>query len=274
MTGPAEPRVAVITGGTRGLGFACAKHFGRLGYRVALTGRNQAQAESAAESLRADGVDSLAVIADSSNEADVQRLHAEVISAFGRADVLVNNAGAMGGRATEETSLQEWEHLLSASLTGTFLCSKTFAPSLFIQDTSAIVNISSVLASKAMPARAGYTVAKAGIEAFTKVTAAEWACHGVRVNAVAPGYIFTEKTPEAIEAGRVSPDKLFARTPAGRFGRQDEIAQAIAFLASDAAAYITGQTLRVDGGYSIYGAWWPAEPLDTPIAPSPDQLVP
>jgi NAD(P)-dependent dehydrogenase (short-subunit alcohol dehydrogenase family) len=173
--------------------------------------------------------------------------------------VLVNCAGGGTGGPTEELPTEEWDHIVDLCLKSAFLCSRTFFPDLREAGRpAAIVNFSSVLGVTFAPLSAAYCAAKAGVIAFTKVTAGEWARFGIRVNAVAPGYTETEGVAGSVAAGEFDPALVISRVPAGRFAQPDEIADAVSFLSSSEARFVTGHVLVVDGGFTSYGAAWPA----------------
>ena len=242
-------RVAVVTGSTRGIGRAIAVELAREGATVVVNSRDEhAAAELAAEL----GNGATAVGADVATADGCEQLVASALEAHERLDILVCNAGASVMAPAEELALADWERLLALNLTGPFLlCQRAFA-ALRESGRGAIVTIASVAAFTTPPRRVGYVAAKAGLVALTKVLAAEWA-PAIRVNAVVPGYIETDLVADLLERGAVDRDALEARTPYGRLGRPDEVARAVAYLASDDAAYVNGATLPVDGGWLVYG---------------------
>ena len=174
------------------------------------------------------------------------------LDAHGALDVLVNNAGASFAAPAQDVPTEEWDRLLALNLTGPFLLSRHAYPALRAGAGGAIINIASIAAFTTPPRRIGYVAAKAGLVALTKALAGEWAPE-IRVNAVVPGYIETDLVAGLLERGVVDRDVLEARTPTGRLGRPEEVARAVAFLASDDAEYVTGATLPVDGGWLVFG---------------------
>ena len=241
-------RVAVVTGSTRGIGRAIAAALAGDGATVVVNGRDEEASAALAGEL---GNGSTGVAADVATEEGCERLVRQALDAHGRLDVLVNNAGASFTSPAEEFPSAEWDRMLALNLTGPFLLCRQAFPALR-DGGGAIVNVASVAAFTTPPRRAGYVAAKAGLVALTKVLAAEWA-PAIRVNAVVPGYIETDLVAELLERGAVDRGVLEARTPTGRLGRPEEVARAVAYLASDDAAYVNGATLPVDGGWLVYG---------------------
>jgi NAD(P)-dependent dehydrogenase (short-subunit alcohol dehydrogenase family) len=244
-------KTAVVTGSTRGIGLAIAKAFIREGARVVVNSRSAADCESVAGGL---GPSALAVAADLSRSDDVRRLAREAESALGAApDVLVNNAGQPRVAPSEELSEADYRDTLDLNLNGYFVLSQDVARGMLARGNGAIINISSIFGLVAVPQRLAYCVSKAALNMMTKVMAIEWAGRGVRVNAIAPGYVETEFIGGLIARGVLDPTKLVRRTPMGRLGSSDEIAEAALFLATPAASFVTGEILTVDGGWSSYG---------------------
>lgn len=258
--GPArfDGAVAVVTGGARSLGRAIAERLAAEGAAIGLVDRLPDRLDATVEEVSAAGHRVVGVVGDVTSEADMMRAHDTVGAAFGRIDVIVNNAGFGIGKRLVDITEQEWGQ--DVHLAGTFHCSKIFGRTLIAQGGGgAVVNMTSVVGLVAVPTRAPYAAAKAAIVALTKSAAAEWAPYGIRVNAVAPGYVETEGTRSAMRLGIIDAGAVAARTPAGRLGRPEEVAAAASFLASAEASYITGHVLVVDGGYTAYGAWWSAQ---------------
>jgi NAD(P)-dependent dehydrogenase (short-subunit alcohol dehydrogenase family) len=248
-----QRRVALVTGGASGIGWAAARAFAAHGYRVALADLHRDAARLRVEELV--GAGHLALGADVSSEADVVAMIGQVDDACGRLDVLVNNAG-IGEQAkpTVEQSVQAFDALLGVHLRGTFLASREAARTMLARGSGAIVNLCSIAGLSGIPQRNAYGAAKAGIAAMTRSMACEWARDGIRVNAVAPGYVATELARKLLANGQIDLPSIERRTPMGRLAHPDEIAQAILFLASDAASYVTGAVLSADGGWHASGA--------------------
>ena len=186
-----------------------------------------------------------------------------VLARFGRIDILVNNAGMPDSfTPTVDQTLAHWQRLIDVHLTGTYLVSKTVAPSMIAQRSGVILNLNSIAGLMGLPVRTAYSAAKAGIGMLTQVLGCEWGPHNVRVNAVAPGYMMTPLTEKLIAEGKIDEKRIRRRTPMGKMGTAGDIAEAMVFLASDKAKFITAITLPVDGGYCSWGAPSDAFPLD------------
>jgi NAD(P)-dependent dehydrogenase (short-subunit alcohol dehydrogenase family) len=245
-------RVAIVTGGANGIGWACAQRFARDGYGVVIADLNAQQARERAHEL---GAAHFGMGVDVAVEADVRALIDACIARFGRLDVLVNNAGNSDQpHPTIEQNVDAFDRLLGIHLRGTFVACREAGRVMLAQRSGAIVNLGSIAGLAGIPARNAYGAAKAGIAAMTRSLACEWARDGIRVNAVAPGYVATELVETLRRNGQMNVRSIEKRTPMGRLARPEEIANAIGFLASDAASYITGTVLSVDGGWHAYGA--------------------
>lgn len=243
-------KVALITGGADGIGWATCERFAEAGCRVVIADLNRERAIERAEAL---GPGHLGFGADVSSESDVIALMAAIREAAGRLDVVVNNAGIGAPHIpTREQTTEVFDRVVDIHLRGTFLMCRE-ASRLMAGSGGAIVNISSIAGITGLPRRNAYGAAKAGIVALTRSLAGEWAGEGIRVNAVAPGFTETALVKKLADAGSVDADRLKRRIPMGRLGRPEEIAEAIYFLASDAASYITGAVLSVDGGWVAFG---------------------
>ena len=245
-----DQRVAVVTGGAKGLGLADAERFAAAGYAVVVADLDGDAASAAAQRL---GGGAVGAAVDVRDPAGVEGLFARVDAELGRLDVLVNNAGISHPEPTVELTEERWQRMIDIHLGGTFRCSKAAHPVL-ARRGGAIVNVSSIAAILGAGKRASYAAAKGGIAALTRDLAMEWAGDGIRVNAVAPGVIETEILTENIERGMLDPGVFDARIPLGRMGRPEEIAETVFFLA-DTATYVTGQVIVVDGGFTVSFAW-------------------
>lgn len=238
--------VAIVTGGARGIGRAIALELARAGAKVVVNYAGRAdKAEETVQLIREAGSDALAVQADVSQAAEVERLLKTATEAFGKVDILVNNAGITRDNLILRMKEADWDAVLDTNLKGMFLCTKAVSKGMLKQRSGVIINISSVVGLSGNAGQANYAAAKAGVLGFTKSMAKELAPRGIRVNAVAPGYIMTDMTETLAEEVK---NQILGEIPLSRIGNPAEVAQAVLFLASPAASYITGQTLCVDGG--------------------------
>jgi 3-oxoacyl-[acyl-carrier protein] reductase len=241
-----DGKVALVTGGSRGIGRAIALRLATQGADVAFTYRgNAAAAQATVAEIEALGRRALAVQADAADGTSAEAAVKTVLDALGKVDILVNNAGITRDDLIMRMSAEAWNDVIDTNLSGAFWMTKAITRPMLKARGGRIINITSVSGQAGQTGQANYSAAKAGLIGLTKATARELASRGITVNAVAPGFVLTELTqdlPEALQA------QITERTPLGRFGTPEEIAQAVAFLASDDAAYITGQVLAVDGG--------------------------
>jgi NAD(P)-dependent dehydrogenase (short-subunit alcohol dehydrogenase family) len=242
-----EGRVALVTGAGSGIGEATARRFAREGAIVVVNDVDMERARPIAAGLQRDGARALSVAADVTRRADVEAMVNHVVGEFGRLDVLVNNAGinrdAMSHKMTEE----QWDQVLTVNLKGTFLCAQAALGRMRERGWGRVINTSSIGALGNI-GQANYSASKAGVIGLTHTLALEYAKYGITVNCVAPGPVMTPMLAGVPEAIR---EKIVARVPVGRIAQPDEIAGVHAFLASDDAAFITGQVLFVDGGMSV-----------------------
>ena len=237
-------KVAIVTGGARGIGHAIARKFLAQGYRVAIFDLNAVELG-----------DAISLQCDVSDPAQVANSVAKVVERYGRIDALVNNAGIAVFKPLLETSYEEWQRVLAVNLNGPFLCTQACAPVMLKSGGGAVVNISSISGLRASTLRVAYGTSKAALDHLTKQQAAELGNLGIRVNAVAPGPVDTAMA-KAVHSAAIRADYHDA-IPLNRYGTEDEIAAAVVFLCSDAASYINGQTLAVDGGFDAAGIGLP-----------------
>ena len=248
-------RIAVVTGAGRGIGGEIAVALAEAGATIACADLDGAASEASAEQLRTDfGGDHAAFAVDVRDAVAMNVLFEQVMEEFGGIDVLVNNAGIARNAAAEAMTDHDWLDVIDVNLNGVFYASRTFGAHMLERGRGAIVNIASMsgLIVNKPQGQAAYNAAKAGVIHLTRSMAAEWAARGVRVNAVSPGYIGTEMTRSALEKFPDWGQEWMAMTPAGRLGTPRDVALAVVYLASDAAAYVTGANLVVDGGYTAW----------------------
>lgn len=245
-----DGRVAVVTGAASGIGFASARALGLAGARIAVCDINAEGAEKAASALKGDGIEAAAHVFDVSNEAGVVAAIADTSKAWGRIDVLINNAGLAARQPSEALDLATWEKVLRINLNGSFLCAREAGKAMLAQGRGSIVNIASImgLVGGGLYPNLAYHSTKGALVNFTRALAVEWAGRGVRVNAIAPTFVKTPLTAKLLSDAEMKA-AIEAMTPLGRLAEADEIADAVLYLASDAAAMVTGHTLPVDGGW-------------------------
>jgi glucose 1-dehydrogenase len=259
-------KVAVITGSSKGIGRAIALAFAKSNTYsgIVVNARKREEAERVAKEVQDIGnSNSIAVIADVSQEADCIRLIDEIVKYYGRIDVLVNNAGIQQEVPFEDTSIEVWQKIIAVDLTGPFVCSREAVKHMLNQNPKGgcIINISSVHQIIPKPHYLPYATSKAGIEMMTKTLALELAHDNIRVNAVAPGAIETDMNEE-LKEDRAELNKVLRRIPLRRIGTSEEVANMVEFLASDKASYVTGSTFFVDGGMTLYPSFGPSFDLD------------
>jgi NAD(P)-dependent dehydrogenase (short-subunit alcohol dehydrogenase family) len=244
-----EGRVALVTGGAQGIGLACAEALASEGAAVLITDVNEAAGGKGLERLRAQGARAEYVRCDVSRKDEVDGAVALCVERFGRLDILVANAGVVHAAEFLDLEESDFDRVLAVNLKGIFLCGQAAARQMVKQGRGgSIVNMSSVNAVLAIPNQVPYVVSKGAVNQLTKVMAVALAPHGIRVNGIGPGTILTELAKKAVLGNREAERKILSRTPLGRLGEPAEIARVAAFLASDDASYLTGQTIYPDGG--------------------------
>ncbi|EMM3949915.1 3-oxoacyl-[acyl-carrier-protein] reductase [Staphylococcus aureus] len=237
---------ALVTGASRGIGRSIALQLAEEGYNVAVNyAGSKEKAEAVVEEIKAKGVDSFAIQANVADADEVKAMIKEVVSQFGSLDVLVNNASITRDNLLMRMKEQEWDDVIDTNLKGVFNCIQKATPQMLRQRSGAIINLSSVVGAVGNPGQANYVATKAGVIGLTKSAARELASRGITVNAVAPGFIVSDMTDALSDELK---EQMLTQIPLARFGQDTDIANTVAFLASDKAKYITGQTIHVNGG--------------------------
>ena len=238
-------KVAVVTGSGQGIGRQIALTLSSLGASIAVTDINAASAQEVAAEIAGTGVKSISVVGDVSKQEDAANLVDQTLSSFGRIDILVNNAGITRDTLLLRMSASDWDQVMAINLKGAFLCTQAVLRHMLRQREGRIINIASVVGLIGNAGQANYAAAKAGLISLTKSTAREGASRGVTANAIAPGFIDTGMTSKLSDAVK---QEFLRQIPLGYMGTPGDVANAVAFLASDEARYITGHVLNVDGG--------------------------
>ncbi|WP_158602152.1 SDR family NAD(P)-dependent oxidoreductase [Cohnella endophytica] len=253
-------RIVLVTGSGNGIGRAIAIAFAKEGASVVITDIDEGAAEKVAREIESMGGKAKSIRTDVSSGADVERLFAVIHREYGKLDVLVNNVGTTIRKPTVSFTEEEWDFIYDTNVKSMFLCARAAGKLMLKRGGGSVVNISSILGTGGVSRRMPYASSKAAVDSFTQTLACEWALDGVRVNAVAPGYIRTEGLNQAFVAGILKEDDMVRRTPQARLGTPENIADAVLFLCSSKAEYITGTVLYVDGGYSAYQGpeQWPS----------------
>lgn len=245
-------KVALITGAASGMGLATAQAFAKSGASVVLADVNMAAAEQAVWDLTAEGYMAVAVYCDTSDEAQVKAMVEKTVETFGRLDAAYNNAGVNSLMTdTADLDTEEYDRILGIDLRGVWLCMKYELMQMRKQGSGTIVNCSSLGGLVGNPGRAAYHAAKHGVLGLTKSSAIEYAPRGIRINAICPGVIETPMVHQMVTSGDLSREACAQMAPIGRLGRVEEIADTVLFLCSDVASFIIGQSIAVDGGYTI-----------------------
>jgi NAD(P)-dependent dehydrogenase (short-subunit alcohol dehydrogenase family) len=245
-------RTAVVLGGTSGIGRALSLGLAQAGADVVATGRRQNLVDTVADEIERQGRKSLRVASDIAQRSSLERLLADTVAAFGKVDVLVNCAGITKRVPSLEINEQDWDAILDTNLTGTLRACQVFGRAMLERGRGSIINIGSLTSFVALYEVAAYAASKAAVASLTKSLAIEWGSRGVRVNAIAPG-VFRTDLNQALLDGTERGRELLTRTPMGRFGKVEELAGAAVFLASDAASFVNGEIIVVDGGFLASG---------------------
>lgn len=246
-------KVAIVTGGNGGIGLGMARGLARAGASVVIAGRNQAKSESAAREIEALGAKALAVAVDVTDKNAVAGMVEATMKAFGRLDILINNAGINIRNPAHTLSLDDWQAVIDTNLTSAFLCAQAAYPAMKKAGGGKVINIGSMMSIFGAGFAPAYAASKGGIVQFTKAIASSWAVDNIQANAILPGWIDTDLTRKAREQLPALNENVLNRTPAKRWGTIDDLAGAAVFLASPASDFVTGTAIPVDGGYSAQG---------------------
>jgi len=251
-----KDKSVLVTGGGRGIGRAIAVAFAHEGASVAINAAHQASAEEAAQVARECGGRAIAIGADVSNESEVNAMIDRVVAEFGRLDILVNNAGVSQPiLPTVEQDTADWDRVMATNIRSAYLCTKAAGRHMLPRKSGKVVNVASIVGLTGQPMRTAYAPSKAAMLNLTKAMAVEWGPYGITVNAVSPGYVLTDLVKDFIGQGKVNEEAVLKRTPTGRMSTPEDIAEAVLFVASNAASNITGINIPVDGGWSVNG-WY------------------
>jgi 3-oxoacyl-[acyl-carrier protein] reductase len=245
-------KIVLVTGSGNGIGRSIALAFAREEAKVIIVDIDEEAAVKVGEEVKKLGMIHLVVQADVSNQEDVKRIFLQIIDTFGSLDILINNVGTTIRKPGIEFSEEEWDFVIDTNIKSTFLCSKEAGKIMLKKKSGSVLNISSIHGLGGISRRLPYSAAKSAVDSLTKTLACEWAADGVRMNAIAPGYILTTGLQETFDQGLLNPEDMLRRTPQGRLGTPEEIAEVALFLSSAKASFITGAVLYVDGGYAAY----------------------
>lgn len=246
-------KAAVVTGGNGGIGLGIARGLGAAGAAVVVAGRDRAKTEAAAAALRDAGIAAAGCLHEVTSEASARDLVRFTAERYGRLDILVNNAGINDRKPPQDYALAEWQRIIDANLTGTFIACQAAYPAMQAAGGGKIITIGSMMTRFGHALLAPYAASKGGVGQLTMALACAWAKDRIQVNAILPGWIETELTRRAREQIPGLDERVVARTPAGRWGRPEDLAGLAVFLASPAADFVTGALIPCDGGYSAQG---------------------
>ncbi len=245
-------KVAIVTGGNQGIGLAISRGLAEAGAAVIIANRRAEEGKQAAESLKKDGLNVISIPIDVCDEASIAEMVSNVVENLGKIDILVNNAGVIIRKAAEEVTREDWDYMMNINLRGVFFCCQLVGREMIKQKKGKIINISSDASQRATPERSVYATSKAGVSHLTRCLAVEWAKHNINVNAIGPGPTHTPLNKKYYEE---NPDKLqqtMQSIPMGRMGDTSDYIGAAVFLASEASNFMTGQTLLIEGGSTIW----------------------
>ena len=246
-------RVAVVTGGNGGIGLGMARGLAAAGASIVIAGRNQAKSEAAVTELSTSGAKAIALTVDVNDNNAVKAMVADTLKAFGRIDILINNAGMNVRKAPDKIALEEWDSVIRTNLTSAFVISQAVHPAMKQAGGGKIINIGSMMSIFGASFSPAYGASKGGIVQFTRSCAIAWAPDNIQCNAVLPGWIDTELTQNARREVDGLHDRVLARSPSGRWGAPGDFAGIAIFLASRASDFVTGAAIPVDGGFSVQG---------------------
>jgi NAD(P)-dependent dehydrogenase (short-subunit alcohol dehydrogenase family) len=245
-------RIAIVTGGSQGIGFAIASGLARFSAKVVISNRKANKGGEAAEAIRKEGGYAIHIPVDVLKKESVQEMIEKTMNRFGRIDILVNDAGVIFRKQPEEISKEDLDYIIDTNLKGVFLCAQEAGKQMIKQKRGKIINISSIGADCALELRSAYCASKGGVSQLTKALALDWAKYNINVNAIAPGGILTDMNRDYFMKETEKYDQLVRRVCLGRHGEPKDIVGMAIFLASDASDYVTGQTIYIDGGYTIF----------------------
>lgn len=251
-----ENKVCIVTGSSKGIGLAIAERFAQEGAVVIVNSRSASRAEETMNALKEKGYQKVDFFAgDVSKKSVAAEMVQYAVEKYGRLDVLVNNAGINKIAPSTELAEEDFRRVLDTNVCGVFFCAQEAGKQMVKQNSGSIINLSSVFGLECVGGRAAYSTSKAAVIGMTKVLSVEWASHNVRVTAIAPGYIATDMGIGDQTDGGYDDADIQRRTPLGRYGRSEEVANLALFLASDEASYVTGDVYCIDGGWTAYGGW-------------------
>ncbi len=246
-------RVAIVTGGGRGIGKAVALAYAREGADVVVVARSSAEIKDTVSDLEGPGGRALAVQADVSEPTDVERMVGTVLEEFGKVDILFNAAGVRAVAPSEDLPFEEWQQVINVNLTGSFLCSQAVFEPMKEAGRGKIIMVGSMQAHSGAPFRAAYIASKTGLVGLTRGLGVEWAKYGINVNILSPGYFETDIIMHQIQIGQLDLEAIKRRTPMERIGRMEDLTGPAVFLASSESDFMCGQALVIDGGWLAYG---------------------